>query len=735
MGSAKVSQAKPQLPMADSADKKSIAKIIKKLFRKDKKKDELKKNERTEEAPETAPPKQTTVDCILENMKKLELNAKNDDSDINDEDDELKHFNFKVVEDEGRAERIDSHSSEDSGFSEKVEEIDEGNKEELVESLNNLKIDDGRKQKKLQTVVVSRTPIRNRVSDFGSNARPYPAQSTDLAYRQINQVNKQFFSGGQVIENSVPSIEETGQITPVQSPPSVRNQPDNRLEFDLAIEHVQKTTETSQHEYGQDWLLDTVNEVIDSIEKNSDMDSELNLFGLNETDDINFVQYNGYLQEETTNPIEEFENHLDNDITTLSNYDDVYNLINDKYAEEYCRQEESFVFLTPPHSEEVASPMSDSQASMYRNTSEYTLSPERSSPIGNSDCELFQDIPHGIEQLDYPTCVSADSDVIKSRNRTSSTGSLKKRMKEYKDLQKEIGNRFSKKECCQLSRKPCKTVFQEYMQKLKTEERAGLCLKVAKMDLKAAFGVLQRILQSLSTSSDLEDLQHVLFVLICERVLSQKPALFIQQFGLDLLKESALRCYRRPLLTRYLVQCIRTAIKLDSSLVEGKNTVFHEVDVQGDTLLIACVRIGDAAADVLSELVRRDHDQMPLFKTHHINAEGLSALHVACVEHSAESPRLHATHVLLQHADADIWKGNNKSGDTALHLAVNSRTCDLNLVMLLFRHVDRKMWRKLAHTPNMCSRTPLDYAREATRSQTRQNHPHEVLEFLQKCRN
>lgn len=735
MGSAKESPAKPLLPMADTADKKSIAKLIKRLFKKDKKKDEVVKvDEKREEQPTVkVDPNTATVANILENIKKLELNDKTPESD---EDDELKHFSFKVVEDEGRGERIDSHSSEDSGFSEKVDDCDEKCKEELVESLNNLKIDIDKKKKKLQTVVVSRTPIRNKVSDFGSNARPYPVQSTDVAFRQIHQVNKQFFSGGQVIENPVATIDKTISTPQCHTNvPAARHQHDNRLEFDLAIEHVQKTTESSQHEYGQEWLLNTVNEVIDNIEKNSDIESELNVFGLNETEDINFAQYNSYLQAEVPNPIEEFENHLDNGATCLTNYDDVYNLINDKYAQEYNRPEESFVFLTPPHSEEVASPMSDSQASMYRNTSEYTLSPERSSPIGNSDCELFQEIPHGIEQLGYPTCVSADSDVTKSRNRSSSTGSLKKRMKEYKDLQKEIGNKYSKKECCQLSRKPCKIIFQEHMQKLKMEQRAGLCLKVAKMDLKTAFGVLQRILQSLSLSSELEDLQHVLFVLICERVLSQKPSVFAQQFGLNLLKEAALRCYRRPLLTRYLVQCIRIAIKLDPSLVSGKSTVFHEVDVQGDTLLIACVRIGDAAADVLSELVRREHDQLPLFKIHHVNTDGLSALHVCCVEHSAESPRLHVAHVLLQHADADIWKGNNKSGDTALHLAVNSRNCDLNLIMLLFRHVDRKLWKKLAHTPNMCSRTPLDYAREATRSQTRQNHPYEVLEFLQKCRN
>ncbi|KAM3956005.1 uncharacterized protein ACR2FA_010059 isoform 2-T3 [Aphomia sociella] len=654
MGSPKVLTARPQLPMADSTDKKSIAKIIKQFFKKDKKKEKTIHEHIIVEKPETVQPKIPTVANILENFKKLELNKQNEESnEESDEEDELKHFTFKVVEEEGRGERIDSHSSEDSGFSEKAEETDEKEKEDLVESLNKLKIEDGKKTKKLQTVVVSRAPIRNKVSDLGASASPYSVQSTDVAFRQIHQVNRQFFSGGQVIENPVPIQKPLPNY--IETPSYTRTQPDNQFEFDLAIQHVQKTTETSQYEYGQEWLLDTVTEVIDNIEKCGD-NSALHQFDL--TTEDNYVHYNDYVQQETTsNPIEDFTNHLDNDITTLSDYDDVYNLISEKYNESN-KAEQSFVFLTPPHSEDVASPMSDSQASMYRNTSEYTLSPERSSPICNSDYEYFQEIPNVVDQLEYPACVSGQSEVTpKPRTRISSTGSLKKRMKEYKDLQKEIANTFSKKECCQLSRKPCKIIFQEHLQKLKIEERRALCMNVAKMDLKTAFGVLQRILRSLAQSSEAEDLQHALFALICERVLTQEPGLFAYQFGLDLLKEAALRCYKRPLLTRYLVQCIRIAIKLNPSIVNGRSTVFHEVDVQGDTLLIACVRVGDDAATVLSELVKRDHDQIPLFKLDHVNTDGLSALHVACMEHSAEASRLHATHVLLEHANADIWKG------------------------------------------------------------------------------
>ncbi|KPJ21641.1 hypothetical protein RR48_00399 [Papilio machaon] len=54
--------------------------------------------------------------------------------------------------------------------------------------------------------------------------------------------------------------------------------------------------------------------------------------------------------------------------------------------------------------------------------------------------------------------------------------------------------------------------------------------------------------------------------------------------------------------------------------------------------------------------------------------------------------------------------------------------------MIIFRHIDRKMWKKLAHVQNRSSVTPLEYARSAIKSTTRQNYPHEVLEFLKKCR-
>ncbi|XP_053622553.1 uncharacterized protein LOC128682087 [Plodia interpunctella] len=707
MGSAKVYSSNPQTPMAE--DKKKITKIfkdIKGLFKKDKKKE---KHVETSEEPKLT----VSVQDVIENLRTLSVKTTEADKEINefvkvivddsdkDSIDESAQFTREIIDDERRSERVDSQSSEDSGFAD--------DKRDIANDLRDLKLDDdGQKKKKLQTVVITRAPVRNKL-DYSAVARPYHV-GQDGSCRQIHQVNKQIFSGGQVIENP----------TPIRTT-------DNLSEIELALKHVQETTKISQHENGDDWLLEAVDEIIGKIGQD---EPQLNLAEFGQTQDVSDYNYNVNIPAEPTpNPIEEFTNinHLntENDIVDFNNYDDVLNTISNNMT---------FIYPTPPHSEEVASPMSDSQASMYRQ-SDYTLSPERSSPIYNSDNEVFQEIPPVEFDFEYPVSVSGN-DVEKpelKRDRTTSTGSIKKHMKQYKDLQKEISNNFSKKECCQGNKKNCKQIFQEYMQKIKKEERMSLCYKVTEMELKSAYGVLQHIILSLSQGSELEDLQHALFCLVCEKVMAQKPALFVGNFGLNLLKAAAMRCNRRPLFTRYLVQCVRTAVKNEPSLFGDKDSVFHEVDAQGDTLLIACARAGDSHADVLYELTR-DKDQ-PLFRLEHVNADGLSALHVACSEHSACAPRLHTTHVLLDHAGADIWRGNMKSGDTALHLAVNSKSCDLHLVMLLFRHVDRKEWKKLAHLPNMCSKTPLEYAREATRSPLRQNHPYEVFEFLKKCRN
>ncbi|KAG7306614.1 hypothetical protein JYU34_007985 [Plutella xylostella] len=234
--------------------------------------------------------------------------------------------------------------------------------------------------------------------------------------------------------------------------------------------------------------------------------------------------------------------------------------------------------------------------------------------------------------------------------------------------------------------------------------------------------------------------------------------------GHSLLSAAVLRCPRRPVLARSLVQCVRAAA---ASKMDGRTIVFQQTDLRGDNLLCACARRGDACSDVLSELVREpgvrlfdvDHcnaevwsartrgdacsdvlselvrdGRVRLFDVDHCNAEGYTALHVACKTHSASLSCLHTVHVLIAHGGADLWKGDIKGGDTACHLAVNSVHCALSLVMALFKHADRSEWKRLAHKQNRSSVTPLEYARSATKSTTRQNYPQEVLNFLKKCR-
>ncbi|KAL4705098.1 hypothetical protein ACJJTC_002746 [Scirpophaga incertulas] len=511
------------------------------------------------------------------------------------------------------------------------------------------------------------------------------------------QINKNTLTGGEVIVNV--------------------NKHNDSIEFDNALKHVQETSQFSQHEHGGDWL-NIVTEYIQEDSKSDTVDDILSEFlqiqdGCQNTQNGCQVLTPPHQNEIVENPIEEFSNHVqynDLDLTTLNDLD-------------MAIMQPQF-FPTPPHSENASSPMSDSQS--YKN-SEYTyspersttLSPERASPVYNSDYEKFQEISH------FDTTVDE-----KPRERKNS---LSMTMKQYKDMQKEISLNFSKKECCQLSRKPCKQAFVDFLKSLKPEDRKEICLKVAKLDLKYAYGVLQNILMNLAHGCEQEAVHYTVFCLVCERILNQEPAWFVEDFGLNLLKSSALRCSHKPLLTRYLVECVRTVMRQNGTLLQGRECVFHEVDALGDTLVSACVRRGDSCADVLSELTRPQPGQIPLFRVQHVNADGASALHVACMEHSAAAPRLHCAHVLLQHAAADIWQGDAKAGDTALHMAVAARGCDLRLIMVLFRHLDRKLWKRLAHVPNMCSTTPLEYARSAMKCQTRE-YPPEVLEFLKKCR-
>ncbi|XP_038220361.1 uncharacterized protein LOC119838484 [Zerene cesonia] len=714
MGSAKQTAIK-QAAMGE--EKKSIKDILKKPFqaifnRRDKRKNKTLEKDTDNEKIEPEKVKELVVTPVTELLNKLSI--KDDEIDLSklsikddDDDDEFKNFSCKVIDDV-RCTRLDSHKSDDSGYSEKVGDSDDEKE---------TKVDD-KKKKKVQTVAISRAPIQNK-HQYATPAHPYTREAD---YRQISQINKQTFSGGQVLVNDSPRADNTFLNQALQL-------------VDTNVREFNKNTQEEQVKY---WQM--AEEFINEKTTEEDLIAELlqanpdicqmssyppkaaptdNIMAAFDTCQVSIIP------PEDENPIEDFES-----ANLIGEYDTA------EIFTQCIRTEMDTlnVFPTPPRSENVPSPMSDTQ-SYYPSHSprNYTLSPGTSSPMYNSDYERYQDIapqyeyPSVLDSLETENDVDAESTDKKARERTSMT------LKQYKDMQKDIAAEFSKMECCQANRKTCKELFQGHLNKLKMEHRKMICQKVACLDLGKAYGVLQHIIASLSNGETDENLQLALFSLICEKVLSLKKELFVGEFGLNLLKAAVLRCPSRPLMARYLVQCIRTVTRADGFKPAGE-CLFTEVDAIGDNLVIACARGGDAYALALYELVARRGGDVPLFALHHANADGYTALHVACSTHSAKSPRTHIAHVLLEHAGVDLWREDIKGGETALHLAVNSANCDLRLIMIIFKNIDRKLWKKLAHAQNRSSVTPLEYARSASKSSTRQNFPIEVLEFLKKCR-
>lgn len=301
---------------------------------------------------------------------------------------------------------------------------------------------------------------------------------------QISQINKHTLTGGQVIVNQYTA-------------------PDNLSEFNIALESVQKQSQYHQNdreEYLED-VLEYINE--DTMKKSLHKSVVSTDFAVQERKITHLdysekksmqtyldgceektIQHNELMQllqenydavGDSSTAIDDFvQNNLieREDLTHIYNYveKELNSISNDGFITS------NYTYPTPPRSETVPSPMSASPSSFYPN-SEYTLSPERS-PIYNSDNEKYQDIPHFEEEKD-----ATDK---KSRERTISVSSMT--MKQFKDMQKEIVYNFSKKDCCQMSRKSCKELFQEHMQKLNMAERKNLCLDVANLDLKNAYG-------------------------------------------------------------------------------------------------------------------------------------------------------------------------------------------------------------------------------------------------------
>lgn len=241
---------------------------------------------------------------------------------------------------------------------------------------------------------------------------------------------------------------------------------DNYSEVDIALQSVAKIFDASPS-YWED--------VLDIITNDIKVDNVLSEFPqINEIQQtfhsIDVVPSNVPI----LNPIEEFS-----ESQHLSSYEDNAEFTNSLlHYGNFPNDMPGSIFPTPPRSENVPSPLSESQA-FYTSNSEYTLSPERYSPICNSDYEKYQEIP-----------VSHDESFEEkdTRDRASSISQSSMTMKNFKDLQKEIANEFSKKECCDINREPSNDILKAHIKKLKAVERKNLCLKVSKLDIKTAYG-------------------------------------------------------------------------------------------------------------------------------------------------------------------------------------------------------------------------------------------------------
>lgn len=185
MGSAKVSISKSQ--KMENKSFKPIS-MLKSFFHIDKKKEKSrdklidkqnesktksthKKHESTNNNTEsTHKGPEATVASIMEPFKKLEI-------ETIQQDDERDNFTIKVIEEDGRSNRIDSQSSEDSGFADNDAVELEKLTHEGEEVQKAKEETEAKKKTKKVMVVVKRTPIRNKV-DY--SVHPY-AKNADTS--------------------------------------------------------------------------------------------------------------------------------------------------------------------------------------------------------------------------------------------------------------------------------------------------------------------------------------------------------------------------------------------------------------------------------------------------------------------------------------------------------------------------------------------------------------------------
>ncbi|XP_032528379.2 uncharacterized protein LOC116778477 [Danaus plexippus] len=743
-------------------EKKSIKNILKKpfqaLFQKDKrKKDKVKENRDSEKTEIVrSEVKVTPVSVLLENLEKLELRRQ---AKLEEEDNELNNFSYHVIKDD-KATAIGSQLSRESGFDETFTNSDDeedGHKTEtrgddlaeslqnlkigdneavgesikndqkedsLIESLKNLKVDDkevktdDKKKKQVTTVRIDRGPKKKKVSDYIPSVHPYIEASN--SYRHISQVNPQTLSGGNLIVNETNTLETCPELSVAltQLDRSVNDfkqysKQEQAADFETALDFVQEKSAPTQSSTD---ILQHFDDTMNNLCIYPTPPRSENLPSPMSDSQIYSFPPECYLSPATSSPIYNSDNEK---------YQEINNESPTKFSYEkqksYGTASDVSTILSPATSSSIYNSDNEgcsASADYPASVSEQSMNVSNLSPMCNIDHEKYQDI-----SCEYIPIPAEKKEGSLRRNSTSMT------MKQYRDMQKEIAHEFSKKLCCQVNRKSCKDIFQGYMEKLSMKDRKYLCYQVANLKLEQAYGILHHVLASLSTKED--PFQMALFSLICQKVLALKPGLFVDEFGHNLLASAVLRCRKIPLLTRYLVQCVRTVTRSETYR-PANEYVFTEVNDLGDNLFIACARAGDECGDTLSELVRKEENDPPLFNIHHTNTNGYTALHACCTRPSGGAGAAHVMHVLLRHAGADLWRGDVKGGDTPLHLAVNSATCDLKVVMILFHHISIKDRKSLAHVQNRSFDTPLDYARSATKS--RPNYPSEVLEFLKKCR-
>lgn len=284
-------------------------------------------------------------------------------------------------------------------------------------------------------------------------------------------MNQRTFSGGQVIvnPNSISQFSEINQRATVDH---------DLQEFNDGLVQVGVNFNAPQPD------LDLLQELIDAeIPKNAnptETESLLTKFFEN-PENIQSLQtfveteMNQITIVEPENPIQDFHNA--NPLDTYEHLDTLLDFQNDQLynniyptppSAEIASPKNEYTFQTPPYSDNM-SPLSN-----FATNSDYSLSPI-------SDLERCQEIPPYDENV-------SEHEETTDKKPLERKGSLSLSMKNYKDLQKDISASFSKKECCQTSRKGCKEIFKEYLKKLKVEERRYICMKITSLDMEMACG-------------------------------------------------------------------------------------------------------------------------------------------------------------------------------------------------------------------------------------------------------